>query len=1373
LNGLSSARRAWLKLFLRFVVFCVLALSLLGWYITTDSFQQRIRRKVIATLEDATGGRVEIGQIHTVPLQFRIDIRNLTIHGREAPDQLPYLHVDRAQVEAKIISVFSREVGLHSLMLDRPVAHIVVNPDGSTNQPTPVVQNASSQTPIARLFSLSVSKLGVRSGELVWASQKVPLEFDARDVSLSLNYSFFRRQYQAAISVGSAPTRYQDYPPFTWHAKASLALARDHADIEKLDAGLEKSEIHFSGQVLSFQHPELSGAYSGSMDLPELAALTEASLRKGKPARGRFVVRSGSATLAGKGTWSLQDFSTEGAVEIKDLDVSDKTLDVRSARASSDFTITPLRLRLSSLKAAVLGGELQGDVDVTNWQTSLEPSLSARKRPLIGRISPGSLQRGAIHVRVSNFPIGPALQEVSSKRLRIDGVRLAANAIGAVEMLWVGSIGDAETKLDLVFKARGRSLPGELASSGEMRGIYRGSRDELALDRFHLITPASEVTAQGELSSTSLLRISFSSRNLNEWQALLHTAWGPEPLPFAVNGPVNFNGAASGRLSDFALSGSLRVEDFQTTLAMGAQHTQQTIAWDSLSATLQYSPAALSLRNATLIHGAGVMHFEGSTSLVGGVVTRNSPFNLRFDIRNGDLAELVRLAGYSYPVSGTFHVSAHASGTAEEPHGEGHVEISNAVVYGDHAGLVRSDLRLSQRELQFNNVEASFSGAPVTGSAVLSTVDNTFRLNLSASNLDLAGFPPLHTPRFTVDGRADTVVHVAGTVDQPLLEAHIHFRDLAFDKERVGDFFLDIVPQGVELEIQGHSAFDTATGKNSTIAAEAPSLDIKGTVHRTPGWLADLDISFRHLDVDSLLRIYLHEHITNHATVGGTLRLSGPLRSPRELKLAARLDSLDAELERVPVRAAEPIQFEILNQQLRVENFHLTGTETDFSAHGTAMLTQAGQVDLQGQGTVNMALLQTLNPNLTAHGMVMVNLTAGGTLTEPLLQGKLELKDASLSHNDFPSGLSELNGVVVFDQNRFSIESMSGKSGGGVVTLSGSAIYSKGTFNMDFSAQGREVRLRYPPGVSSTANANLRLTGSTNSALVSGNILITKLAVTPGFDFAAYLEKAKLSGSVVHTETIASHVRLDVHVTTTPELQMQTAVAKLSGTADLQLRGTVDRPAVLGRAEVLEGEIVFNGTRYRVERGEVTFANPAKTEPSVDLRLTTRVRDYDITVGINGDASKPNGLTAKWQSEPPLPEADVIALLALGRTTEESAALQSGGNSSFGGEASNLLINQALNSTVNSRLQRLFGVSRIKVDPQGLANATNLVRGPQVTLEQQVASKLTITYSANVSIASQQIIQLEYNVTRNISVIALRDQNGVVSFDIRIRSRKK
>jgi translocation and assembly module TamB len=436
-------------------------------------------------------------------------------------------------------------------------------------------------------------------------------------------------------------------------------------------------------------------------------------------------------------------------------------------------------------------------------------------------------------------------------------------------------------------------------------------------------------------------------------------------------------------------------------------------------------------------------------------------------------------------------------------------------------------------------------------------------------------------------------------------------------------------------------------------------------------------------------------------------------------------------------------------------------------------LAGAKELDIRLDGSVNMTLWKSLNPKILARGTLGVNLNAGGTLSQPVLQGRLEVKNTYVSHNDFPSGLSDLNGVLLFDSNRIQIENLSGTTGGGTVALTGAATYHSGVFLLDFGATARGVRLRYPPGVSSTANADLRLTGNANSALLSGDVVVTKLAVTPGFDFGAYIEKSRQATVLTQNDSLQSRLKLDVHVVTTPELEMQTAIARLSGNADLRVRGTADRPAILGRVEVLEGEISFNGNKYRLERGDVTFANPAKTQPIIDLQATTRVRDYDITVQFRGDASVANGLKVTWQSEPQLPEADVIALLALGRTREESAAAGSSGSFGFGGEASNLLINQALNSTVNSRLQRLFGASRVKIDPQGLASETNVVRGPQVTVEQQVASNLTLTYSTNVSVSSQQIIQVEYNITRTISIVALRDQNGVVSFDFKIRRRKK
>jgi translocation and assembly module TamB len=57
----------------------------------------------------------------------------------------------------------------------------------------------------------------------------------------------------------------------------------------------------------------------------------------------------------------------------------------------------------------------------------------------------------------------------------------------------------------------------------------------------------------------------------------------------------------------------------------------------------------------------------------------------------------------------------------------------------------------------------------------------------------------------------------------------------------------------------------------------------------------------------------------------------------------------------------------------------------------------------------------------------------------------------------------------------------------------------------------------------------------------------------------------------------------------------------------------------------------------------------------------------------------------------------------------------------------------------------------------------------RVTVEQQVTRDLTVTYVSNVGSTQQQVIQVEYNINRNMSIVALRDYNGTFGIDIKIK----
>jgi translocation and assembly module TamB len=398
--------------------------------------------------------------------------------------------------------------------------------------------------------------------------------------------------------------------------------------------------------------------------------------------------------------------------------------------------------------------------------------------------------------------------------------------------------------------------------------------------------------------------------------------------------------------------------------------------------------------------------------------------------------------------------------------------------------------------------------------------------------------------------------------------------------------------------------------------------------------------------------------------------------------------------------------------------------------------------------------------------MTRIAVSVGGVLSRPETSGRIEITNAGISFIDLPNGLSGINGVLVFDENRLRVRSLTAQSGGGALTIGGFIAWSRG-ISFDLTATGRDIRLRYPAGVSAIGNADLRLIGSPKDSRLTGDITITRFGVNPRFDFALYLARSKQPPAMLAPDSPLNNLHFDVRIVSTPALHVQSSMAKVTGTADLRLRGTAARPVLLGRLTDIEGEVSLAGTKYQIERGEVLFASPTGIKPLLNIEATTRVREYEISLGFHGEVDK---LSTTYRSDPPLPEGDIIALLALGRTREESV-LNPQATTTFTETASNAILGQALNTAVSSRVQKLFGVSRIKIDPEvgGPENNPNA----RVTIEQQVSNKVTLTFITNLSQSAQQIVQVEYNINRRLSVVGVRDQNGVLGFDVKYRQRKR
>jgi translocation and assembly module TamB len=1363
----AARPRRWWKYFWITAGVGVLAFVGALWYTTTNSFQAYVRSRMVSEVERITGGRAEIGSFHVVPFHLQVEVRNITVHGKEAATDVPLVHADSLLAQVKIISLLRTEFGFYSVILDHPVVHIAIAPDGSTNVPAPRETGKSSENnAIEQLFALSIDHLSVRKGELLWADRKIPLDFAVHDNGLQMNYSFLRGTYETHLTVGKVDSAIKDLRPFAWMTTVELNLGPTYADVKSLQWSSGRSSLQARGRISDFRNPHLDASYQAHVDLEDAAAIVR-----------QHDLREGSADFKGSGQWSLKEseFTTSGTVALRDVGWRNDQIALQKASATSDYAVTDDQIKLSKLQGKLLGGSFTGEAQVDNWLHSIPlPAAGKAKKEtenlaVITATRPRSkrektkitgVQSGGVHLRLRDVSAAEMAAALDVPAHPLRRFHPAGSATGTLDAGWRGSYNLAEIGFALDVTPPPHPAAGELPVTAHIQGKHRAGSDWLELAQFNLSTPASRVQASGTLGAPSTLRVSVSTSNLEEWRPLVTALGGPNNLPFRVDGHATFNGVAGGTFSAPTLGGTLVAEDFEFTMPSTSRTPEQEVHWDSLTATLQFSSHDLTFRGGTLRRGDTSADFEISASLQEGEFTETSPYTARVNLHNVDVASTAALAGFDYPVSGAADVSLQIAGTRVHPQAQGHIHAANASAYGEEIEKFDADLRIAGSETSLNNIHLAHGDADVSGTAAYTPATRGFRLDLSGKNFDLARIRQIHLDALPVEGRADFTLQGSGTLEAPVINASLHVSDLTFDRELSGGMDLEATTKGGELQLSGHSEFQHGT------------LTVEGKVAMHGDYPANIAAHTDHLDMDPLWRAYLGGQLTGHSLVSGILTMQGPLRYPRQWTLNGTATDLAVEVEYAKLHNQGPVHFTYAQQTAHIEPAHLVGEGTDVVGQGSMQFAGAKELDLAADGQVDLRMASSFVPDLTASGLTTIHMSLGGTLDDPLPQGSIEVKNATANYAGLPSGLSEMNGSLVFTRDRVHINQLTARTGGGTLDLKGDATRYNGQLNFNLTAVGKEVRLRYPPGVSSTATAELHWIGTRSASMVSGDVMVTKLAVTPGFDFGSYLERSRQSAAITPANSPLYNVKLDVAVRTAPELQMKTAVARLSGDADLRLRGSVARPSVLGRADILEGDATFNGIKFRLERGDITFANPVAIEPQVNLQATTHVRNYDLDVTVTGT---PDRLNVNYRSEPPLPKSDIIALLALGRTSEESEQLQQqSGQTMFNDEATNLIINQAINSTVSSRMQKLFGVSRIKIDPQGLTTETNpTARGPQVTIEQQFANNISLTYSTNVSQSSQQIIQGEYYVNRNISVVGTRDQNGVVSFDVRVRRQKK
>ena len=1079
--------------------------------------------------------------------------------------------------------------------------------------------------------------------------------------------------------------------------------------------------------------------------------------------------------------------------------------------AAAQLHVTPTELLFTALTSTLPGGgKISGELKIENWLgevpqgPTVASATTVAAETTVNTAAKGIGSKAPVQtvakMKVKSPATPPAAHAHAYLTVKVSAISLRTimeitapehygdlgfdtSIDGPVKVEWGGAVSEisdsvqVDANLDLVPTGLpNRGYPSNIPLRGKVLGHYDGLREVVNIAQLNLTTPQSVLVGHGVLGVNvgdplTALQVNLQAHDLGEFDQLLQTLGlesngkkGTAAIPVVLHGTMDFTGSAKGAVRNLDIKGHLVSDNVEFKLGM------TDVQLDSVVGDAEYSPDnGIAIASSTIKRGSAVLNVIGTFAprkevLRYGAVDYIWDGGLEVDasvkLANAQVPDLLQMVGQQQkvPVTGLINLSGHADGTIQNLSGTANITLVNGIAYGENYQTISVDANIAGRQINATHLLVAAHGMSVTGNGGYNLDTKHINAQLQGSNLVLSKFDTVQKANTGADGVLTFNASANGTLQEPNLHAKFGLAKIMYQGKSIGELNATADSSGSNLSYEMHS---TVVGAQATVT---------GQTSLVGGYETQAKLAFTGFDVAKPLELFSSNTIKATSNISGTISVTGPAAKPMQLTGIAEFADFDLKAQNIELKTAEPLRASLHSGVVTIEQLHITGPDTDLHAGGTVGVfgdasADGGKLALTANGNISMTIAHTFDPDLITSGKVTFKVGADGRIRKPTLSGNVQFQNVNLAVDGIPNGLSNLNGTMVFNENRLTVQDVTAMTGGGQLKIGGSISYQKGIY-ADLTATGDNVRVRLY-GLSATANASFELQGGPQSVLLSGKILVTRFGIGPDVDFAAFAGAGGVSAPT-DPNSPTNKISMDIHVTSSPLLDFQNSYAKLAGNVDLTIRGTVANPSILGKILITDGSATFAGVKYDLERGTVYFSNPVRIEPIIDLDATARVENYDITIGLNGTVAN---LKPTYRSEPPLTEADIFNLLALGRTQEEAQLYQEQQVQAGTDPTTSALLGGALNATVSSRVGKLFGAGSVKIDPAFVGTLGN--SSARITVQEPIGKQVTLTFATNVNQTAEQLIQVQYQINQDTALVATRDESGVFSLVYKIRKRYK
>ncbi|MBI3609035.1 MAG: translocation/assembly module TamB domain-containing protein [Nitrospirae bacterium] len=1263
----------------------------------------RFTRTLETTLAEQVGSPIEIGRLRLSLAPLALIAEHVTVRSPEATLSTPPLTVERITVRPSLISFLTETPVIRSLLIEHPRLTVTASPTGTSNLPS---FGPAAPPPTTPHPPVLVGQIEIRNGDLAYRSPRGGITLSDAHILVVPN----RQMTHFTVNLDAPRGAFEVGERTVALGTSRLRATAEAGRITLTSVSIEGPGLTGTakGQIPLGERPGLDLSASASLDLAPLSAIF---------APGTTV--SGRVAVEGRITGSVSDPAIRGRINAHAVAYNGIPL----GNLAATLALARGRLEGTDLVGEVLGGTLRGNASFDGLDSSSVWSVTlstAHLRPtaFLRRLTPWATLLPPFETS------GPLALRGRGWALRaVDGegrLNLARHEAPAPSAPTAGS----------PTGPRVRALLALIASADAPWTLRNGA---LSIEGGAIASETGRLTLSGSLTPFGDvdLALALSDQDASAVAEALQ-------VPFGVEGRAGFAGRLSGPLRDPLVEGRATIRN----LALRGRRA------GDLATSLRYADRTLSFRETDWRKDDARYDVSGTL----GWTSHSSPeFDLTARLRKGRVGDILPIAFRPLPIEAVVDGTFTFRGSPADFQIAGDLDLADGSIYGQSFDQGRVGMTFDRRQVVFTHAVLSRGESEVRGHGSImyhGGFDAQFDVpRLHLQTVDLFGLNSL-----PLSGTVSGTLTTRGTFDRPEMHAAVAILHLEGAGQVLG---------------AGRVTLDVADRRVHLVAAlDEQHARLESTLKWEPEFPLSAVLSVEDGSLVPLIRPWLPAALADMtAVVSGRVALDGPLLDPRQWRAESRLSRLSADVGEYVVENNGDLVLRLDQGRLTIDALRLRGTDTTLTVSGDVDLFREYHLLITGEA--DLRLTRLIVPTITsASGKTYLVLKISDRWDSPKIQGGVTVQDARLKSRALPQPITITSLGLFFNERQILLEALEGGFGRGRVSATGQILLegfrpARFGYLIDLS----EIQFPLTEQLTPTLSGQLVFQGTPESQSLRGELTVDRAIYDARTDIQDWVldlrQRAEVQAATSEAPTLAHRLSLNIHFSGRNHIGVHNNLADIPLEVDLFLRGTADRPYLIGRVEAREGTITFRSNVFQVQSVTVDFIDPTRLRPVVDLRATTKVQSYNITLQLTGTVER---FDLDLTSDPALSETDILALLTVGRTTEQVAQSPTG----FGREEAASI---ALQTLLEEGVHRLPGASRLvdsfQIDPY--YDETVKQTAPRLSVGKQLLeNRLTVHYTTTLDSSGRQGVRVEYEIARNLFLIGEQDNRGFGG-DVRYR----